>query len=198
MNTAGLPEYPTPWPPLRVTGRSQWIKFRDITLTLMAWAVLAWLLKDLLYLLYDFLRHPILELTTALPPDLTHLWTSLRIVIALAALLASGLLVWAMNDRRRLHTPKPMAAPPVLSVAEQADWFRVDANAVAAARNFKVTDVQFHEDGTIAALDGREASVAAIVGHGAVNQTDGVRVVSSSGPNERAARPAGSGPESES
>ena len=49
------------------------------------------------------------------------------------------------------------------------------ANAVTAARNFKVTDVQFHKDGTIAALDGRDASVAAIVSRYAVNKTDGVR-----------------------
>ena len=156
MNAPGLPPPPKPWPPLRVSERSTWIRFRDLALTLLAWAVLTWLLKDLVYLAYDFLRHPIFELTTALPPDVALLWSRLWVLIVLAALLASGLLLWAVKERHRLRAMKPFPAPPALTVGDQAAWFRADAAAVAAARNFKVTDIQFHKDGTFAALDGRK------------------------------------------
>ncbi len=62
------------------------------------------------------------------------LWPTVRMMTVLSALLAAGLLIWAVKDRH--------------------------VESVTAARNFKVTDVQFREDGTIAAFSGRVAKGA--------------------------------------
>ncbi len=158
MNLSGLPPPVTPWPPLRVGRTRPWIKFRDLALTLAAWAVLAWLLRDPLYLIYDFLRHPIFEITSALPPDLVRIWSVMRILVAISAVLALGLLLWAVKERHRLRSRKPLTAPRALSIAEQAAWFRADVNMVTEARNFKVTAIHFHEDGSIAAREGPDAA----------------------------------------
>jgi len=155
---------------------------------------LAWLLKDPVYLVYDFLRPPIFDITTALPPNLPLIWSRLWVLVVLAAVLACGLLLWAVKERHRLKATNGLTPPPVLDVTEHADWFRVDANTLVAARNFQVTDVQFHEDGTIAAFDGRGTPGAITVNHCADNKTVDARVVSVSSPIEPLAGPAPSGP----
>ena len=79
MNNAQTPMPLKPWPPLITATRlSVWVTIRDVLGTFSAWLLLAWLLKDPIYVAYDFLRHPIFELTRAQPLDVGVLWWRLR------------------------------------------------------------------------------------------------------------------------
>jgi len=160
MSAPGPPPAPAPWPPLRVK-RIGWLtKLRDVLLTLLAWAALAWILRGLIYLTTDFLSDPIFELTTARPPELDKLWERLGVLVVLSFVFAAALSLWAVKERYRLRAEERFPAPPSLAIADQARWFGLDAAEVTKARSFKVTNVQFREDGSIAAFENPELGEA--------------------------------------
>jgi poly-beta-1,6-N-acetyl-D-glucosamine biosynthesis protein PgaD len=158
LNAHGLPPVPAPWPPLRVVRIGWFTRLRDVLLTVLAWVTLAWILRGLVYLVFDFLRAPIFELTTALPPNVEKLWDRLGILAVLSAMLAASLLLWAVRERSRLGATEQFPAPRPLTIAEQAAAFGLDGAEVTLARSFKVTNVLFQEDGSIAAFDDAEAA----------------------------------------
>jgi poly-beta-1,6-N-acetyl-D-glucosamine biosynthesis protein PgaD len=142
------------WPPL-LTGarRPRWVAIRDVFLTLVAWFLLAWLLRDLLYLAYDFFRHPVFELSTAARPDLGVLWTRLRAFVMMSAALILWLALWAVIGRRRLMATGRSRQPASLTIGEEAGRAGIDEKALSEARRFKVTKVLFRADGTIGAFE---------------------------------------------
>ncbi len=144
-----------PWPPL-ITGARlpRWIKIRDVVLTLLAWFLLGRLLRDPIYVAYDYLRHPIFQLTTAQPLDIGVLWDRLRYFVLFSVGLVTWLCLWALINRRRLtRCPTGSPQPPVLTVAEQAARAGIDEKKLNEAREFKVTNVRFREDGAIAGFE---------------------------------------------
>jgi poly-beta-1,6-N-acetyl-D-glucosamine biosynthesis protein PgaD len=149
---------PTPlrsWPPL-ITGARlpRWIRIRDVVLTLLAWFLLGRLLRDPIYVAYDYLRHPIFQLTTAQPLDIRALWERLRYFALISVVLVTWLCLWALINRRRLiRCPTHAPQPPELSLAEQAARAGIDEKKVNEAREFKVTNVHFREDGAIAGFE---------------------------------------------
>src|SRR5579864_3082550 len=89
------------WPPLITAARlPRWMFGRAVALTVLAWILLGWLLRDPIYLIYDFFRHPILELTSAQPPDWVMFWSRIRGFVILAASLAGALTLWAFANRK--------------------------------------------------------------------------------------------------
>src|SRR4051812_31543885 len=148
-----MPPPLTPLPPL-ITGahRPDWVRFRDTFLTLLAWFVLAWLLRDLIHLVYDFLRPPRFELTIA-APDLGALWERLRYFVMMSTVLVVWLALRAASDRRRRLTAERGPQPSSLTVGEEAHWAGVDEKTVGDARRLKVTNVLFRPDGTIAGFE---------------------------------------------
>lgn len=149
MSPRPIPSRVTSWPPL-ITGarRPYWVGIRDSFLTLLAWLVLAWLLRDLIYVVYDFFRPPRFELTIA-APDLGALWERLRYFVMVSTVLIVWLALHAAIDRRRLQSAERVPQPGPLTIGEEARLAGVDEKTVADARRLKVTSVLFRPDGTI-------------------------------------------------
>jgi poly-beta-1,6-N-acetyl-D-glucosamine biosynthesis protein PgaD len=139
------------WPPI-ITGvrLPVLVTVRDVLLTLMAWCALGWLLRGPIYVAYDYLRHPIFELTTARPLDVGLLLWRLRYFWIITALLIVWLSLWAVISRRRLRAAIQSPQPPPLTMSEQAARFSVAESSVNAAREFRITDIRFQENDTIA------------------------------------------------
>lgn len=154
MSSSAAPLRALPWPPLITAARlPRWMVVRDVVLTLLAWILLGWLIRDALYLVYDFFRYPIFALTTAQPPDFALLWSRLRYFVILSASLILVLSLWAFVNRNRLKAATNYPPPRVLPIAEQAARFGIAESAVGEARAFKITLVKFREDGTIAGFE---------------------------------------------
>ncbi|HEY7292809.1 MAG TPA: poly-beta-1,6-N-acetyl-D-glucosamine biosynthesis protein PgaD [Vicinamibacterales bacterium] len=152
MNSSPATPVVTRWPPL-VTGaqRPYWVGVRDALLTLMAWFILAWLLRDLVYLAYDFLRPPRFELTIA-APDLGALWERLQYFVMASATLIASLALWAAIDRRRLLEAERIPQPSPLTIGDEAHRAGVDEKSIGEARTHKLTKVIFRADGSIASF----------------------------------------------
>jgi poly-beta-1,6-N-acetyl-D-glucosamine biosynthesis protein PgaD len=128
-----------------------WMRVRDVVLTLIAWVVLGWLLRDALYLAYDYLRPPLFELT-ARHPELIPGLERLSIFLAIAVGLVACLVLLTLGTHRRLRTAVLSLQPPSLSVAEQAARAGVEERVVTEARGFKIAIVAVREDGSISEI----------------------------------------------
>ena len=119
-------------PPIIRTRVPAWMRVRDVLLTLGAWLLIGYFLREGLYLAYDYFRAPIFELTTATAPDWGEIWGRLRGFVLLAAALVAWITFWALDSRARLqatHSPQPPPLPDRshaarvgLSEAELAAW----------------------------------------------------------------------------
>jgi hypothetical protein len=99
-------------PPIIRSPVPVWILARDILLTIGAWLVIVFSLREALYLVYDYFRAPIFQLTTASAPDWVGIWQRLRGFILLACGLVSWIAFWAFDQRARLRaTSSPQPAP---------------------------------------------------------------------------------------
>ena len=106
MNTSPPPVEP----PIIRTRVPMWMRVRDVLLTLGAWLLIGYFLREGLYLAYDYFRTPIFELTTATAPDWGEIWGRLRGFVLLAAILVTWITFWALDSRARLqatHSPQP-------------------------------------------------------------------------------------------
>ena len=108
--------HPTPWPPLiGAQGLPTFVRVRDVLLTAVAWAVLAWMLQDLWAYGLDLLTPPIWQATFTSPPDWHQMALDLRPFLEIASLLLLALLLIALRHlqaRRRHHeTAQPAPLP---------------------------------------------------------------------------------------
>lgn len=139
------------WPPLvNATGIPLFIRVRDTVLTLAAWAMLGYLLRDALYLAYDYLSHPIFELTTATPPDWAALWRRLRGYALFIAILMAWLVYWGHKRRTTLASTAPQPQPPTLPVEPHARAFYLEPAEVLRWHAARRLVVNFEPDGRIA------------------------------------------------
>ena len=148
------PALATQWPPL-VTGTRlpRWVTVRDTVLTALAWVLLGALLRDTIHLMYDCLLHPVFESMIPEYPDWGELWLRLGSFVMISAVLVIWLCLWALIGWRRLSAVETTIQPPALTIAEQAARAGLDDKSVSNARGFKVTNVQFRADGTIAGFE---------------------------------------------
>jgi poly-beta-1,6-N-acetyl-D-glucosamine biosynthesis protein PgaD len=154
MNTAKSPLPGLLWPPIiKATRVPRWIVTRDILLTLLAWAVLVWLLREPIYVAYDYLRHPIFRLTTANPLDISVLWVRLGYYWITAAVLIA--LLWSVGllRRRRLRAATQSAQPLLLTIEEQAQRAGIDEQNIERARAFKFAKARFNDDGNLVGFE---------------------------------------------
>jgi poly-beta-1,6-N-acetyl-D-glucosamine biosynthesis protein PgaD len=148
-------------PPMIRTRVPAWMKIRDVVLTLGAWLLIGYFLREGLYLLYDYLRAPIFELTTATAPDWGEIWGRLRGFVMLAAMLVAWITFWALDNRTRLqatHSPQP----PPLPDRSHAARVGLSEAELAAQRMAKVQTVDIDSAGqVIMRVDGRIKDVGA-------------------------------------
>jgi len=148
-------------PPIIRTRVPAWMWVRDVLLTLGAWLLIGYFLREGLYLAYDYFRAPIFELTTAPAPDWGEIWGRLRGFVLLAAMLVTWIAFWALDSRARLqatHSPQP----PPLDDCSFAARVGVKGAELAAHRLAKVQTVDIDSAGrVIMRVDGRVATRAA-------------------------------------
>ena len=132
----------SPWPPVIESGKVPWfVRLRDIILTLLAWLALAHLLRQGLYLVWDYFSHPMFELTRTAPPDwpkiLEFMWPFLTLILALVLWLT----FWGWTRRQYLCRTLDSRLPSALPLSEHATHFGHDAQTVEAWRLHRVVVV---------------------------------------------------------
>jgi poly-beta-1,6-N-acetyl-D-glucosamine biosynthesis protein PgaD len=139
------------WPPLIESHHSLpgWFLFRDVVLTLLAWAVLAYLLLDAIAVGVDYLQSPRLGLDTTKLPDMGLVWQRLRPYAEIIAVFLLWLLICAAILRRNASWFRLKRAPAVLPLAQHAALLGLDASAVAHWQQQRIQVVYFTEDGQI-------------------------------------------------
>jgi hypothetical protein len=147
-------------PPIIRTGVSTWMQVRDVLLTLGAWLVIGYFLREGLYLAYDYFRAPIFELSTATAPDWGEIWGRLRGFVLLAVFLVAWITFWALDSRARLqatHSPQPAPLPDRTHAAR----FGLSEAELAIGRLVKVQTVDIDPAQQIVVrLDGIVGNVA--------------------------------------
>jgi poly-beta-1,6-N-acetyl-D-glucosamine biosynthesis protein PgaD len=141
------------------------MRIRDVALTLLAWLLLGWLLRDALYLAYDYLSSPLFKLSVH-HPDLGPRLERLRIFAAMAAGLVACLVILTLARYRRARRALPAKQPPRLTIPEQAARLGVEESLVIEARGFKIAVVQVRDDGSISAIENAEICVPPNSGRG--------------------------------
>jgi poly-beta-1,6-N-acetyl-D-glucosamine biosynthesis protein PgaD len=123
------------------------MRVRDYAITLLAWGVLAWLLRDAVLLLVDWLRDPIFELTTQEAPDWERIGRRLAPFLASAGMLAAWLLFWALRRRHVLAMQFDPAQPPPFEADRQAAFFGMDPAEARRWPGLRVATIHFDEHG---------------------------------------------------
>ena len=145
---------PSPWPPLIVGANvSAWVRLRDFVLTVLAWVLLGYLMRETLDLAREYLRYPIFEFTNAEPPDWQELWGRLKPFSHFVAALTIWLLAWALVRGRRMRATAPEPQPPPLALAAQAIDFGLDESALAPWRDARVLRVHLDSAGGLSQVE---------------------------------------------
>ena len=139
------------WPPLIESRHSlpRWFLFRDVVLTLLAWAALAYLLRDAIAVGVDYLRFPLFELNITAPLDMALVWKRLRPYAEIIAMFLLWLLICAAILRRNASWFRLRRQPPALPLAQHAALLGLDASAVAHWQQQRIQVVYFNDDGQI-------------------------------------------------
>lgn len=148
-------------PPIIRTRVPALMRVRDVLLTLGAWLLIGYFLREGLYLAYDYFRAPIFELTTATAPNWGEMWGRLRGFVLLAAALVAWLAFWALDSRARLQatrSPQPQALPDCSHAARVG----LSDGELASQRLAKVQTVDIDPAGLVVMrVDGRIRNVGA-------------------------------------
>jgi poly-beta-1,6-N-acetyl-D-glucosamine biosynthesis protein PgaD len=134
------------------------MRVRDVVLTVLAWMVLGWLLRDALYLAYDYLRPPSFELTVH-HPDLGPRLRQLRLFAAMAVGLVACLVLLTLGSYRRMRHAPLLRQPPMLTIAEQAAQIGVEESLAVEARRYKIAIIRLQDDGSISSIENAEICV---------------------------------------
>jgi poly-beta-1,6-N-acetyl-D-glucosamine biosynthesis protein PgaD len=138
------------WPPLvNATGLPLFVRVRDTVLTLCAWGLLGYLLRDALYLAWDYFKYPIFELTTASPPDWRAMWLRLSNYALFIAAMMAWLLVWGHFRRATMSAATPQPQPPDLPPGQHAQTFELDAVDIQRWQTERRLVVHFDDAGRI-------------------------------------------------
>jgi hypothetical protein len=130
-----------------------WIRVRDLTLTIAAWAALAYWMRGALLLIYDWLSYPFFELSTYAAPDWSRIWFTLAPFIAVSALLAAWIVYWSFRRRAILARSRSMTQPASLDLETHASQFGLRAADVLSMRESRIVTVRFDASGAIARPD---------------------------------------------
>ena len=147
------PRFGNDWPPL-VGARHlpMVIRLRDTLLTAGAWLLLAYLLRDLFALAWDYLSNPIFELSFTTAPDWHEIWKRLKPYAGYAGILVAWLLYWGYVLRHHLADASHKPQPQNLPVAENALSFNLQATQLSEWQSKRSMVVSFDDKGRITSV----------------------------------------------
>ncbi len=149
MTTPAKPQ----WPPLVGNRRlPPLILLRDALLTLAAWLLLGYLVRDAIILAWDYLRHPLFELSAVDPPDWETIQGHLRRYRPFIIVLVGWLMFWGYTSRHSLSASKHRPSPPALEPAQHASAFRLDAAQLRGWQDSRRLVFHFDEAGNIGSV----------------------------------------------
>jgi poly-beta-1,6-N-acetyl-D-glucosamine biosynthesis protein PgaD len=137
-------------PPLITSGATSWgVRLRDVVLTLVAWALVALLLRDFFRLSYDYLKYPHFELSEPAPT-----WDILLGIFLRHHFVLSGLVLWVLSwafifSYRRRTLLRHKAQPPAVRLAELAASSGIPEGELARLEEAREVEVRFGPGGRI-------------------------------------------------
>lgn len=141
---------PVQWPPLlKGEGLPRWVLVRDTCITLLAWAVLAFLLRDIFWLAFDYFDYPFFQLSNVAPPDMALLWSRLKPYTEVIALFMVWLLVSVQVWRRKVRGRRLKPQPQALCIEQHAQVFGLKGVALQAWQQKRVQVLQVSPEGRI-------------------------------------------------
>ena len=132
------------WPPVIDAARApRLVRVRDLLLTILAWALLLYLLRDGLLLVVDYFSDPIFQLTRTHSLDWMTVWNRLYLFLTMSAVTMLWLILWGLVHRRRLQLAAHAPPPNPLPLDRHAASFNFTTNGIEEWRKLKVAIVQF-------------------------------------------------------
>lgn len=146
---------------IRVREVPLWMSIRDVLLTLCAWGIIVYFLREALYLAYDYLRYPYFELVNTKAPDLQGMWSDLRKFLILAVCLMLWLVFWAINSIQRLRSAAMVRQPAPLSLQEEAASVGVPEEQLMHGKSNVISTVFFDSQHRVTEVraQGKTASI---------------------------------------
>lgn len=101
------------WPPLVGSNNvPRYIVLRDYLLTLMAWCVFAWMLRNVILLTVDWFSEPFGQLSRLQAPDWANIWLHLRNYVVVGGLLIVWIAFWSVYRSKDLRPQQHKAPQP--------------------------------------------------------------------------------------
>lgn len=152
---------PMGWPPLITHANApRYMIWRDRTLTLGAWLLMLWFMRQGLALMWSELVEWWYDLPHQEPePHWDVWWLRLQPFVVAISLLALWLLGWGLLSRRRVLRQEWGPPPPPLSLTEHAAEAGVEAAQLAEWRRLKIAVVNIDDMGLISVESQKEASL---------------------------------------
>ena len=142
------------WPPL-VDSQNvpRYIVVRDYVLTLIAWCVFAWMLRNVIALTVDWFSEPFGQLSRLQAPDWANIWLHLRNYVVVGGLLIVWIAFWSVyrsNDLRPQQSGLPQPAPLEPEVLCQR--YGVQAQDLAQWQQDSIVTVAVAPDGQVSRI----------------------------------------------
>jgi len=131
------------------------MSLRDVLLTLVAWAIIAYFLRKALYLGYDYLRYPYFQLVNAKAPNWPLIWRDLRKFVVFAVCMVVWLTFWAIYWRKKLKTSSMVPQPDPLSLREHAESIGLTEAQLVQCKSYITTTVFFDTQRQITEIRGQ-------------------------------------------
>lgn len=150
---------------IRIREVPLWMSFRDILLTLCAWAIIVYFLREAIELAIDYFRYPYFQLVTTKRPDWHGMWGDLQSFVIFAVCLISWLAFWAFSSKRKLRSSAMVSQPKPLSLAEHAASLDLTEEQLRSCKSSVITTVFFDRQRRITSLRFQERSIGISMGH---------------------------------
>ena len=133
-----------PWPPLITRAEVPWyIRARDWFLTALAWLAMAFMLRLAVVVLWDYLSHPIFELTHTKVHNWALAWQRLSLFLYMVLALVIWIVAWGVMRRAVLRRNFDPRVTPTLPLDEHAASLGLDPREVERWRQWRIVTVQF-------------------------------------------------------
>ncbi len=116
---------------------------RDWVITLLAWLVLAFLLRLGFLLLWDYFSYPIFELTRMKALDWQLIWDRLSPFLYVILGLVTWIIAWGVGRRAQLRQTFDRRVVPPLSLGEHAASLALDSREIERWRQWRIVTVHF-------------------------------------------------------